>query len=176
MENITVDDDEFDTAQPKSKVCGLPSSPICSEDRDWASYIGLLHLNTRREGATFVKIADNVFIIGCYGAQYLHHDRHLQDMDDQKGFSHHTWNLVVEPSDHQMLLTEDDDGIFTHHRLNREDQLIYMNTFNRHMISRTDPFSTVVIVQVDGIPPDRPEDALAALAAACAKHNVLCIL
>lgn len=176
METVTFDDDEFDPTQAASQVWTVPSGAISSDDREWASYIGLLHLNTRREGATFVRIADNVFIIGCYGAQYLHHDRHLRDMDDKAGFSHDTWNLVVEPSDTQMLLTEDGDGIFTHHPLSREDSLIYMNTFNRHMISRTDPSGVVILVQVDGIPSDRPQEAMDAIAAACANRMVLGVI
>ena len=173
MDDMTLDDDQFDEAQPKSSVWNVPSGIIGSDDQEWASYIGLLHLNTRREGASFIRLSDNVFIIGCYGAQYLHHDRHLREMDDKAGFSHHTWNLVVEPSDSQLLLTEDGDGIFTHHRLDRTDQMIYMNTFNRHMVSRTDPGGTVILVQVDGIGPEHPEQAFAAIAAACANRTMI---
>jgi hypothetical protein len=154
-----VDFDEFDADRPTAFDDGLPEG-IDAEDLEWASYHGLSRMMRSREGATFLRLSSDVFIISVLGAQPLHHDRHIAMEDDLQGFSEHTWNIVAEPSSGQMLLCEVGDGMFEHFPLTTS-ACIYMNTSNRHALSRRDPNDVVVIVQVDGYGPDDRDAAVA---------------
>src|SRR3546814_12872363 len=114
---------------------------------------------TSREGASFARLAKDVFLIPVFGGQFLHHDRHLSTIskDEAGGFSEHTWNLVAEGSDDQMLVLEVSEKMFEHFTLER-GAFIYMNTMNLHMISRKSPNNVVVIVQVEGFDRTQRDD------------------
>src|SRR3546814_15082993 len=74
---------------------------------------------TSREGASFARLAKDVFLIPVFGGQFLHHDRHLSTIskDEAGGFSEHTWNLAAEGSDDQMLVLEVSEKMFEHFTL-----------------------------------------------------------
>ena len=138
---------------------------IEDEDLDLQSHQGLSRMIVSREGATFARLAHDVFLIPVIGGQFLHHDRHLESIpnDENGGFSEHTWNLVAEGSDDQMLILEVGQKIFEHFSLER-GAFIYMNTMNLHMISRKSPHDVVVIVQVEGFDRTQRDEAMARLA------------
>lgn len=138
---------------------------IDDEDLDLQAHAGLMRMITTREGATFARLASDVFLIPVYGGQYLHHDRHLASLppEEKGGFSEHTWNLVVEASGDQLLLLEVDTKMFEHFSLER-GAFIYMNTMNHHMISRKSANDVVVIVQVEGFDNTQRDEAMARLA------------
>ena len=163
--------DEFDEEAPASISTKLAGPAIDDEDRDWLEWLCMSHLNMNREGATFLRLADNVFVIGVYGGQFVHHDRHLEYLQQTEGFSDHTWNVVAVPSEGQMLLTEDDDRIFRHHRLDELDTMIYMNTRHHHLVSRETGDEVVVLVQADGFGPNQRDEALQAIRTACAARQ-----
>lgn len=163
--------DEYDEAAPASCTAQIGSEILSDDDREWAEWLCMGHLNMNREGASFLRIADNVFIIGVYGGQLIHHDRHLEYLQTTKGFSDHTWNVVALPSPGQMLLTEDRDRIFRHHRLDDLGAMIYMNTRHHHLVSREQGDEISILVQVDGYGPEEHEQALAAIRAACAARD-----
>src|SRR3546814_18193994 len=87
-------------------------------------------------------------------------DLHLSTIskDEAGGFSEHTWNLVAEGSDDQMLVLEVSEKMFEHFTLER-GAFIYMNTMNLHMISRKSPNNVVVIVQVEGFDRTQRDEA-----------------
>ena len=154
-----LEDDQFDAsreAPTEDCLCG----EIPDEDLRWAAAQGLHQAIRTREGATFIRLADDVFLIPVIGGQPLHHDRHLRDVKESRGFSEHCWNLVVSGSDEQMLLCEVDDRYYEHFALT-QGALIYMNTVNNHAISRKSAAATVVILQVDGYGPHQREAAVA---------------
>lgn len=155
------DFDEFDASRPVAFDDGLPEG-LDAEDLEWASYQGLTRMIQTREGATFLRLSEDVFIISVMGGQPLHHDRHIAMEEDLNGFSEHTWNIVAEPSDGQFLLCEVADGMFEHFALTM-NACVYMNTTSRHALSRRDPNDQVVIVQVDGYGPDQRDEAVARL-------------
>lgn len=165
-----MDPDSFDPSRP-SPVCLDGTSILNDEEMNWASYVAYNRHNKLYEGAQFFRIDPTVFIISVRGGQPLHDDRHLDDMPDTNGYSHDTWNLVIEPSDAQQLLLEVADGMFEHFPLDGQ-QFIYMNTFNRHAVTRKSPEDFVVLVQVDGFGPDQVEEAIAALRAAVVGRTV----
>lgn len=140
------------------------SGMVDDADLDFQTYQGLTAMIKTREGATFRRIANDVFLIPVIGGQFLHDDRHIAtlDKDERGGFSEHTWNLVIEGSDDQLLLIEIGEQMFEHFTLNR-GEFIYMNTMNRHMISRKHPKDVVVIVQVTGFDNSQHEEAMARL-------------
>lgn len=148
-------DERFD---PKRPLPVQHEREIDPDDAEWAAHVVLTHLITSREGATFIRFSEDVFGIGVYGGQILHHDRHLADMANAAGFSEHTWNLAVEGGESQQLLLEVGEDLFTSLPL-APGSFTYMNTANRHAVTRTSPNDTVVLVQVDGFGPD--EDDLA---------------
>lgn len=134
---------------------------IDAADMDWAAMMGSTRGRRAVEGATFIRIAPDVFVIGVEGGQFLHDDRHLVDIPDEQavGLNEHSWYLVVRPSADQMLLVEVKEGVYEH--MPFEDQgLLYMNTVNRHLVSRRDPSDLVVLVQVSGYGPDQRDEAV----------------
>jgi hypothetical protein len=151
-----LEDDEHDSTRPFPVEVEVEIDP---EDADWAAHLGLSYMPRSREGADFVRLAPDIFIIPVRGGQILHHDRHLASMEDTAGFSEHTWNLVVEGSEDQLLLVEVDHNLFEHLDLTH-GRFIYFNTMNRHLVSRKSPNDTVVLVQVDGFGPDEGKAAL----------------
>lgn len=155
-----IDEDQFDPTRPVAYDEGL-AEPIDGEDLEWAAWTGLRSMRRFNEGAVFLRLAEDVYLITVMGAQPMHHDRHVVD-EPFAGFSEHTWNIIAEPSDDQLLLCEVAECVYEHFPLTR-DAFIYMNTSNRHAVTRRSPDSTVVLVQVDGYGPDEPERALARL-------------
>lgn len=138
---------------------------ISDDDLEFQVYQALRLMITTREGATFSRLAPDVSLISVIGGQLLHHDRHLASMSIADGSrpTEHTWNLVIEGSDDQLLLIEVKDKIFEHFSLER-GAFIYMNTLNLHMVSRKTPTDTVVIVQVDGFTSSQKDAAMSRLA------------
>jgi hypothetical protein len=153
----SLESEDFDTSRPRPVAHTVE---VDGPNADWATFHGYQHIPYSREGAEFLRLAQDVFVIPVRGAQPLHHDRHLADMADQAGFSEHTWNLVVEGCPDQMLVLEVEQDVFEHFPL-QAGELIYFNTVNRHMVTRKDPMNVSIIVQVDGF---GPNDGLAALA------------
>lgn len=158
-----LDDDQWDASRP-APVEDWASTE--GDDCEWAASIGWRFARTN-EGATFVRIAPDVFIIPVRGAQPLHHDRHLAEIPDEQsaGFSEHTWNLVVlapEGTDAASLMLEVGDQTFRSYPL-VPGAFVYMNTVNRHAVAPRDPGDLTVIVQVDGYGPDQAREAEARL-------------
>lgn len=155
-----MDDDQFDHARPLPRMLRIADA-LGDDDLEWCE-----HHATRAmrhvEGATFLRLASDVFLITVRGAQPLHHDRHLESIEDAAGFSEHTWNLVVVGSSDQQLALEVDQDVFEPFALT-QGSLIYMNTANRHMVMRGDPEATTALLQVDGIGPDDADAAIARL-------------
>ena len=162
------DDDQHDPTRPEPIGSALDGR-IDEDDLEWASHVGLSSMRRINEGAEFVRLAEDVFVITVRGAQPVHHDRHVSLIPngEARGFSEHTWNVVAEPSDGQQLLCEFVQDGYAGFALDR-DALVYMNTTNRHALSRRSPHDVVVIVQVDGYGPDDEEAAVARLAAVLA--------
>jgi hypothetical protein len=142
-----VDDGEFDPSQPASFKVEHPGL-IDGDDLEWAAWCGLRHMIRTREGATFLKLAEDVFIIGVVGGQPLHHDRGVTGGDDP-ALSPHTWNIVAEGSGGQILLCEVLEATYEHMTLDR-GSWIYLNTSNMHAVSRNHPDAETVLVQVTG--------------------------
>lgn len=140
----------------------IVSGEVDVNDMEWASNLGMTRCVTSREGATFSRISEDVFVISVYGGQYLHDDRHLADMleEDAIGLNEHSWYLVVEPSETQMLLVEVKEHIYEHFGFHH-NVLIYMNTVNRHLVSRKNKNDVVVLVQVSGYGPEERDLAVA---------------
>lgn len=124
----------------------------------WAISQGVRYLIPSREGAHFMRLSERVFLISLTGGQPLHDDRHLADIDDAAGVSEHTWNFVLDGRD-QMLLCEVAPDIYEHFELS-EGAFIYMNTMNRHLVSRKDPAAAAYLIQVCGYGPDEGQNAL----------------
>ena len=164
--------DEFLEDAPISTAITLAEAALSEDDREWVDWLCMRYLNMNREGATFLRLASNVFIIGIYGGQLIHHDRHLE-MLPTEGFSAHTWNVIATPSEGQMLLTEDKDRIFRHHRLDQLEDMIYMNTQHHHLVSREKGDEISILVQADGYGPDQHEEAIKAIRDACAARNFM---
>lgn len=167
-----MDEDEYDSTRPAPiEAPGLLA--LEGEDCDWVEAIGLNSLQYRaNEGAIFTRIDENVFIIAVRGAQPLHHDRHLDDMEDAKGFSQDTWNFVASPSEGQFLLLEIDEQVYETFALDGPT-MIYFNTYNRHALSRKSANDNVVLLQADGFGPDQMCEAMTAMQAAVAKRQNL---
>jgi len=127
---------------------------------EWAEQVGLMNIIRSREGANFVRKGD-AWIIPVTGGQPLHHDRHIADVQDEstgKPLSHDTWNLVVSGEGSQMLLCETAQDMFVHFPLHR-GAMIYLNTANRHLVSRTNK-DVCVLLQVQGYGPNQQIEAL----------------
>ncbi len=151
-----LEDGEFDSSRPAPVE--MLAHGVDPDAKDWATHHGLAKMRYASEGATFLSVTPDVEIISVRGAQPLHHDRHIA-WADLPYVSEHTWNLVVEPSEGQMLVLETAHETFEHFRL-AEDAFIYFNTSNRHMLTRKDERDQVVIVQVQGFGPDEAAAAL----------------
>lgn len=179
--------DHGDLAWPKDDDSFMPDrglpvgdalrGEIDEEDLELQVHQGFARLMTTREGATFARLAHDVFLIPVIGGQCLHHDRHLASMPEheKEGFSEHTWNLVAEGSDDQMLILEVADKMFEHFTLDR-GAFIYMNTMNLHMISRKSPKDVTVIVQVAGFNSAQRDEAMKRLAEVLLERPVATIL
>lgn len=95
---------------------------------------------------------------------HLHDDRHMLDTTAPESYQH-TWNWVMasasEYSDQSMalLMEVSEAGDFRHAEL-LPGNLIYMNTINRHMVTKpVDACSIrVVILQLYGYGPDQLEE------------------
>lgn len=154
-----IEDDEYDPTRPAPSY-SIEVDALDGDGYDWCSYAASKAIRKVVEGASFLRLTTDAFLITVRGGQYLHHDRHLETMADTNGFSQHTWNLVVEASEEQMLVVEDGEGMFRHFALEL-GALVYFSTYNRHMLTRTNPDAMVIILQIDGIGPDGREDAIA---------------
>jgi hypothetical protein len=154
----------LDREDELSFVAGLPASLATSFDPEswdaveWARQAGLRACWQRvGEGATFVDLGDRCWLLGMKGAQFLHSDRHMADVaPEQEG---HCWNAVVEADGDQMLLVRETEHAYRHHRL-EVGSLVYFNTYQPHLVSRSAPDDACVIVQVGGIGPDEPDRAV----------------
>lgn len=137
-------------------------SDVDTDDHRWAAQIGVR--NAREiQGATFLRLAEDVFVIPVRGAQPLHHDRHLADIPNESagGFNEHTWNMVVharEGVDAPSLMLEVDQEEFQHFPLT-PGAFIYMNTVNRHAVAPRNKIDLAIIVQVDGYGPEERDEA-----------------
>lgn len=166
-------------AQELAYVPGLPLSrsvgfdPEAWDAVEWGRHIGFKACQQRSpeiEGAWFVDIGEGCHILGMKGAQPPHHDRHMHDVDPDA--SGHLWNAVIDQDGDQMLLACNADGAWRHHPLT-VGTLVYINVYQPHMISRSDPQDTCVIVQVKGIGPDEPERAIEAMGRALTRRAVM---
>ena len=156
-----IDDESYDASRPQAwEDCNV--GEIDDDGIRWAADAGLRFARNGAEGAAFARIAEDAFLIPVVGAQPLHHDRHVADVPGD-GFSEHTWNLVVLGSETQLLLCENADGVYEHFSMT-EGVLVYMNTVNRHMLSRKDPQDVCVILQVTGYGPEERDLAMARMA------------
>lgn len=161
-----MDDESYDPTRPEAFEDAL-FDEVTRSHMDWAADEGSRFVRRAIEGAAFARIAEDAFLIPVTGAQPLHHDRHIADLDDGGGFSEHTWNLVVQGSASQLLLCENGHGVFEHFPMDK-GVLVYMNTINRHALSRRDPTDVCIILQVCGYGPDQRDAAVARMAAICA--------
>lgn len=149
-------DDEFDAGRPAPFSV---SDVVTNDVTEWAAHRGLAGLVTTPTGATFIKLEKDVALVPVFGAVPIHHDRHLAFLGPEERLSEHTWNLVVEPSEDQILLVETDHQIFEHFEL-ACGHLIYFNTMNRHLISTKSAHATAVLAQVTGYGPDEQAEAM----------------
>ncbi len=157
-----LDEEAFDRSRPPSFE-DAGGDAIDPDHMEWAAAAAWRFVRGG-EGASFARVAEDTFLIPVTGGQVLHHDRHISDMDDGRGFSEHTWNLVVQGEGEQMLLCENGEGVFEHFPM-RQGVLVYMNTVNRHALSRRDPSDVCIILQVCGYGPDQRDAALARMTA-----------
>lgn len=163
---MDVDLDSMDDRNELSHVEGLPASVAATFDPDawseveWARWKGAWACSQRPdevEGGWFVDLGENCSLVGMKGAQHLHSDRHfVEGRAEQTG---HCWNAVIDADGDQMLLVSETRHAYRHHRLD-VGALIYFNVYQPHLVSRTDPQDRCVIVQVAGIGPNRPREAL----------------
>lgn len=121
---------------------------------DWATYHGYNQIIPGREGSHFKKYG-NIWIIAVVGAQPIHHDRHIQDEDGTAD----TWNFVIESDDDQSLVTEIGRDIFNHIHL-ENNTMVYLNTHNRHLLTRKTGKEVTILVQITGYAKDSQEEAL----------------
>jgi hypothetical protein len=164
-ERLTWGEEYVYDERPAPVEDALRDGEVDPDDVEWAAMLGLRRMATSREGATFVRISQDVFVIAVSGGQYLHDDRHLADMSGEmaEGLNEHSWYIVAEPSEGQMLLVEVAEGIYEHLPFEASG-LLYMNTVNRHLVSRRGATDVVVLVQVSGYGPDERDAAVARLA------------
>lgn len=164
-ERLTWGEEYVYDERPAPVQDALRDGEIEPDDVEWAAMLGLRRMTTSREGATFVRISQDVFVIAVSGGQYLHDDRHLADLpvETAEGLNEHSWYLVAEPSEGQMLIVEVANGIYEHLPFHPSG-LLYMNTVNRHLVSRRSASDVVVLVQVSGYGPDERDAAVARLA------------
>lgn len=134
--------------------------PDLAEMMEWAEAEGMRTLRTTREGANFTRYGD-LWVVPVYGGQPIHHDRHI--LDQEEGSSH-TWNLVCAGEGDQMLVTETAQDMFNHMPLSR-GRFIYLNTLNRHLVTRHAGNEICVLLQMQFPEEGDREQALAAMIA-----------
>lgn len=163
-ERLTLNDEYVHDDRPAPIQDCVVDGEIDVDDVAWAAALGWRHMITSREGATFVRLSQDVFVIAVRGGQFLHDDRHLMDITGKaaEGANEHSWYLVAQPSDQQMLLAEVAPDVYEHLPF-EVDGLLYMNTVNRHLVSRRSPRDVVVLVQVSGYGPEERDEAVARL-------------
>ena len=154
-------DDEYQYRDAPTSVCEGhldQNDPQIHALLEWGEHMGLSKLMTMREGANFVQIG-NLWIVPLMGGQPIHHDRHI--LHEKEGSSH-TWNIVCSGEGDQMLVTEVAQDMFNHIPLQRGSS-IYLNTLNRHLVSRN--IGNEICVLLQHCFPERPsqEDALATM-------------
>lgn len=137
-------DEEYEYQDaPKSHLSSmLDDESEMGRMMDWAEATGLRNLITTREGANFVQRGD-LWVIPLMGGQPIHHDRHI--LHEEKGTSH-TWNIVCSGDGSQMLVTEVAQDMFNHMPIKR-GALIYLNTLNRHLVTRNEGTEVCVLLQ-----------------------------
>ena len=148
------DDDEYAYEEcPDSFLDG----PIQHRDDmlEWAENEGMRRLINTREGATFVQYG-KIWLIALYGGQPIHHDRHMSDLEDG---SQDTWNIVARGNPDQMLVTEVAQDIFNHIPLEKRSA-IYLNTTNRHLVTRTHGNEVSILLQIHGYGPEQRAEAM----------------
>ena len=157
LENL--DDDAWDSSRHPPVL--IDNLAIAIDDLDWAFATATYQMSNRTcEGATFLRLAHDVFLVVVRGGQFLHADRHLTDIDGG-GFSEHCWNYVIDAND-QQLVVEVDTGVFEHFPLTPQ-AFVYFNSMNRHLVTRKCPHALCIIAQVDGYAGDQPALAAARL-------------
>ena len=159
MSDWNDDDYAYDEREPKSRS----GEPIQADEEimDWVEYKGLTGERRYNEGAIFLALGNNdAHIIAVHGAQVIHHDRHIDDLNVEGSNQHSnkTWNLVVSGDGEQMLLSEVAQDQFIHFPLKR-GKMIYLETVNRHLVSRESPDDVCVMLQVQGFGPDQQDEA-----------------
>jgi len=166
---MQIDVDAIDRENEFSYVQGLPASvaapfdPEAWAEVEWGRWKGAWACDQRSyeiEGGWFVNLGEDCWLLGMKGGQHLHSDRHAIDQGLDRGG--HCWNAVIEADGDQMLLVRETEDAYRHHRL-EVGVLIYFNTYQPHLVSRSDPQDRCVIVQVGGIGPDEPDLALDAM-------------
>lgn len=167
------DDDYYEyRAAPDSEIAGNvfdeEQYPDLEKAMNWAEAIGSKAMITTREGATFL-FKGKLSIIALYGGQPIHHDRHMMQYGEDKN---HTWNIICSGGENQILLTEVKQDIFNHITM-RKGSIIYLNTINRHLVSRKEGHENCVMLQIDGYGPDEKELALAEIASEWKKQKKL---
>lgn len=155
------DDDYYEyRAAPDSEIAGNvfdeKQYPELERAMEWARIKGTKAMITTREGATFL-LRGKLSIIALYGGQPIHNDRHMMQYVGEKN---HTWNIICSGGENQILLTEVKQDIFSHITM-RRGSIIYLNTTNRHLVSRKEGHESCVMLQIDGFGPDEKELALA---------------
>ena len=131
------------------------------EMMEWAAQRGRKELITTREGACFTSCHwKDLWLISLYGGQPIHHDRHMSENGTPE--NQHTWILVCSRNQGQMLITEIAPDIFTHIPLEK-GTLIYLNTTNRHLVSRLQGNEVSVMLQVQGFDDQEGMEALEAM-------------
>lgn len=129
-----------------------------SEMMEWAEIEGHRRLITTREGAHFIQYGE-LWIIALYGGQPIHHDRHISEMEEG---SHDTWNIVCSGEGDQILVTEIAQDMFNHMPMT-SGSVIYLNTTNRHLVSRSNGTEISIMLQIQGYGPDQREQAIEAM-------------
>lgn len=140
------DEDEYQYHEsPCSHDTGIADESLDGliEMMEWAEIEGMRTLRTTREGANFTRYGE-LWVVPVYGGQPIHHDRHI--LDQEEGSSH-TWNLVCSGDGDQMLVTEIAQDMFNHMSLSR-GRFIYLNTLNRHLVTRNTGREVCVLLQM----------------------------
>lgn len=158
-------DGDFDSSRPAP--LSRNHQILSYEDVDWAFHLACKGMITSREGATFIRLAPDVFLIAVYGGQFLHDDRHLAYLNGEHGASEHTWNYVVDGDGTQFLICEVARDIFEHFPM-VAGEMIYFNTVNRHAVTRKTATDICVIAQICGFNADEQDQAIARLKAVIA--------
>jgi hypothetical protein len=131
---------------PTSRLAGTTQD--CTHEEledlmDWGEFHGMRKLIALREGANFVQVG-RLWLVPVTGGQPIHHDRHILSEEDG---SSHTWNIVCSGEGDQILVTEVAQDMFNHIPLTR-GSIIYLNTLNRHLVSRAAGDETCVLLQM----------------------------